>query len=73
MFIFVQKCIFLMANEDVGYKRLTELRMSLIQLFEVGFFEKVEFSKSTYERVLFEKAEYLIKTVKKCFLKKLSV
>ena len=46
MFIFVQKCIFLMANEDVGYKRLMELRMSFVQLFEVGFFEKVGFSKS---------------------------
>ena len=35
-----------MANENVGYKRLMELRMSFVQLFEVGFFEKVGFSKS---------------------------
>ena len=38
-----------MANEDVGYKRLTELRMSLVQLFEVGFFEKAKCLASTYK------------------------
>ena len=36
----------------------SRVRMSLVQLFETGFFEKIE---------------CLVKTIKKCFLKKLSV
>ena len=36
-------------------------------------FEKWSFQKVQYEKVIFQKAEYLVKTVKKCFLKKLSV
>ena len=49
--------------------------MSLVQLFEVELFEKVEFSKSAVwnEKVFFQKTECLVKAVKKCFLKKPSV
>ena len=35
--------------------------------------KKWGFEKVQFEKVLFEKAKCLIKTVKKCFLKKLSV
>ena len=42
--------------------------MSLVQLFVKIYKEKVEFSKSA-----FQKAECLVKVIKKCFLKKLSV
>ena len=36
--------------------------VSLVQLFDVVLFEKVR-----YETGIFEKAKYLIKTVKKCY------
>ena len=35
--------------------------------------KKLSFQKVHNEKVHFQKAEYLVKTVKKCFLKKLSV
>ena len=47
--------------------------VSLVQLFKVGLFEKAEFQKVHNEKVFFHKVKYLVKTVKKCFLKKLRV
>ena len=47
--------------------------MSLVQLFKIELFEKWGFQKVQYETGLFEKAKCLVKAVKKCFLKKLSV
>ena len=44
------------------------LRVSLVQLFKTGLFEKVGFSKSAVWKV-----EDLIKTVKKYFLERLNV
>ena len=45
--------------------------MSFVQLFEIGFFEKVGFSKSAvWNYVFFLKAECLVKTVKKHFFEK---
>ena len=50
------------------------LRVSLVQLFEIELFEKKwGFQKVRYETRFFEKIECLAKTVKKCFLKKLSI
>ena len=43
-------------------------RVSLVQLFEVGVFQKVH-----NEKVFFQKVDCLIKAVKKSFLKKLNV
>ena len=43
------------------------IKGGLVQLFETGL------QKVLYEKVFFQKAEYLVKTVKKCFLKILSV
>ena len=45
----------------------------MAQLFKIEFFEKWGFQKVQYEKIFFEKIKYLVKTVKKCFLKKLSV
>ena len=47
--------------------------MSSVHLFKIGLFEKMGFSKSAVWNWAFEKTECLVKTVKKCFLKKLSV
>ena len=50
------------------------IRVSLVQLFKKVFFlKKWSFQKVHNKKVFFEKAEYLVKTVKKCFLKKLKV
>ena len=43
-------------------------RVSLVQLFEVGVFQKLH-----NEKLFFQKVECLVKTIKKCFLKKLNV
>ena len=40
---------------------------------KLGFLKKCSFQKVQYEKVFFQKTECLVKTVKKCFLKKLSV
>ena len=48
-------------------------RMSLVQLFETWLLKKVEFKKCSMKKWSFQKAEYLVKAVKKCFLKKLSI
>ena len=42
--------------------------MSLAQLFDIVFFEKVEVLKVRYETGCFEKAEYLANTYKNCGL-----
>ena len=47
--------------------------MSLVQLFDTMFFEKVRFYKVQYEIRFFVKVECLVKTVKKYFLEKLSI
>ena len=49
------------------------LRVSLVQFFEVGFLKKLSFQKVHNEKVFFQKAECLVKPVKKCFLKKLNI
>ena len=41
--------------------------------FKLGFLKKLSFQKMHNEKVFFQKAECLVKDVKKCFLKKLSV
>ena len=40
---------------------------------KLGFLKKLSFQKVHNKKVFFQKAECLVKTVKKCFLKKLSV
>ena len=45
----------------------------MVQLFEKMHNEKVEFCKSNNEKVEFQKVECLVKAVKKCIMKKLSV
>ena len=52
---------------------LLQLRVSLVRLFEVRLFEKLSFQEVHNEKVIFQKAKCLVKAVKKCFLKKLSV
>ena len=49
------------------------LRVSLVQFFEVGLLKKLSFQKVHHEKRIFQKTEYLVKIVKKCFLKKLNV
>ena len=52
-------------NKDLGWVWFSFLKL--------GFLEKWGFQKVWYETEFFEKIECLVKAVKKCFLKKLSV
>ena len=47
------------------YYTCEQLGVSLIKLFEIGFKKKWGFQKVRYEIKLFEKAECLVKVVKK--------
>ena len=45
-------------------QKLKGFRVSLVQFFKTGFFEKVGFYKSAVLKLLFEKTECLVKAVK---------
>ena len=53
--------------------KVLRLWVSLVKPLKLYFLKKWDFQKVWYEKMFFEKTECLIKTVKKCFLKKLSV
>ena len=47
--------------------------MSLVKPLKLYFLKKWDFQKARYEKVIFEKTECLVKSIKKCFLKKPSI
>ena len=57
---------------DLYKEKLNKLNFCF-NFLKLGFLKKLSFQKVHNEKVFFQKTECLVKVVKKCFLKKLSI